>query len=254
MRQLRTLIGYEYLQCVISPFFYNVGALFILLMGLVFFFSLKVYADFPQDEPFIQTIFKCFWLPSLLIIPILTTRAVAFERSAGYLNSTLVLPINSLWIILSKFIAIYTFYTGLWLLVCFFPEGAQRLCRSLKSVDDFIEIPVRWGGFFFLALVNALLISFGLLCSTLARHPLTAIASSAAGTFIFLISGQIFKYLSVTSLQHGDLFDTIYGNWNVFFQLEDFCRAIFDTRIIVGYISLTSACLLFSALMLRRRA
>ena len=255
MRKLRVLVGYEFLQCFVSPFFYAICSLFILLTGLIFFFSLKVYADFSQDEPFIQTLFKCFWLPSLLIVPVLTTRSIASERSSQRLDSMLALHMNPLWIVLSKFITIYSIYMGLWIVCCAFPWMAQRLCPGLRPFANIlVDSQTLYGGLLYLFLVNGLVIAFGLFCSSVAKYPITAIVSTAVGIFIFLISGQLFKYLSVASLEHGEFFGTAYGEWNTFFHLEDFCRCIIDTRVVVGYGSLTCAFLLLAALTLHHRS
>jgi ABC-type transport system involved in multi-copper enzyme maturation permease subunit len=221
-------------------------------MGGIFFFSLKVYADFPQEEPLMVQFFKSMWLPLSFVVPILTTKAIVSEKAERLFDSLLLLRIGSFSILLGKFLVIYGTYVVLWTVVAFFPELAQHMAPSLLRCDNFVTAQVRWGGWLFVNLMGGPVIAFGLLVSTYAKTPATAMATSVVGIFLFLISGQIFRHVSVISLNHSETFASLYDNWNVFSQLEDFCHGIFDTRVIVVYLTLTVAMLLLAAVALRK--
>jgi ABC-2 type transport system permease protein len=252
MRQLRILIGYELRHYFYSPFFYAICALFLFLMGIIFFISLKVYADFTQEEPLMMQLFKSMWLPSLFIVPVLTTKAIVAEKVTHLFDTLLLLRINNLSIVLAKFVVIYLTHMGLWVAASFFSELAQRSAPSLAHLGNFAAPQVRYGGLLFMNLIGGFVIAFGLLVSAQAKTPATSMAASTAGIFLFLVSGQLFKYASGLSLQQAAIFSSLYDNWNVFFQLEDFCHGIFDTRVIIAYVSGTMALLIITAITLRK--
>ncbi|MDR2812438.1 MAG: hypothetical protein LBB05_01440 [Puniceicoccales bacterium] len=251
MRKLGILIRYEFQRFFVSPFFYAVCALFLLLMGIIFFFSLKIYADFPQEEPLMMQLFKSVWLPLLLVVPILTTKAIVSEKTEKLFDSLLVLRFSSSSIVFSKFVAIYCIHLGLWTVVIYFPEIAQSCSATLAQFNNFMTAQIRWGGWCFVNLLGGVVIAFGLLVSARAKMPATSMAASTVGIFLFLILGQLFKQASTIAFGEAEFFETLYSNWNVFFQLEDFCRGIFDSRVIIAYITATLGILGITALTLR---
>jgi ABC-type transport system involved in multi-copper enzyme maturation permease subunit len=251
MRKLGILIGYEFQRFFVSPFFYAICGLFLLLMGIIFFFSLKVYADFPQEEPLMMQLFKSMWLPLLLIVPILTTKAIVSEKAEKLFDSLLVLRVSSFLIVLSKFIAIYCVYSALWTVVIYFPEIAQRCSATLAQFNNFVTPQMRWGGWCFVNLLGGTVIAFGLWVSAHTRTPATSMAASAVGIFLFLMLWQLFRQISTIVSVGTEIFETLYFNWNVFFQLEDFCRGIFDSRVIIAYVTATLGLLSLTALALR---
>jgi ABC-type transport system involved in multi-copper enzyme maturation permease subunit len=251
MRKLRVLIGYELRQYFFSPFFYGICSLFLFLLGAIFFVALIVYADFRQDEPLPLQLFKALGLPLLIIVPILTTRAIASEKADRCFDSLLLLPVSHISIVLAKFFVIQLVYAGLWAVVTFFPEIAQQIVPSLAEFRDFTNFRGRFWGWCFVNLVGSVAIAFGLLASARAKTPATSMAMSVVGIFLFLVAGELFKHLLGVFPERFEIFSSIYNNWNVFFQVEDFCRGIFDTRVIVAYVSLTAALLHITAVTLR---
>jgi ABC-type transport system involved in multi-copper enzyme maturation permease subunit len=251
MRQLKILIGYEFQCFFVSPFFYAICALFLLLMGILFFISLKVYADFQQEDLLMVQLFKSVWLPLLLIIPILTTKAIVSEKTEKRFDSLLVLPVNSFLIVFSKFIAIYCVHLALWTIVIYFPEIAQSCSVTLAQSANLVTTQVRWGGWCFVNLLGGVVIAFGLWVSAHAKMPATSMAATTVGIFLFLVLGQLFKQASTIASGWSEIFETLYSNWNVFFQLEDFCRGIFDSRVIIAYVTATFGILCITALTLR---
>jgi ABC-type transport system involved in multi-copper enzyme maturation permease subunit len=252
MRKLWTLISYELQHYCFSSFFYAICALFLFLMGVIFFFSLKVYAEFPQEEPLMMQIFKSMWLPLLFVVPILTTKAIVSEKTETLFDSLLVLRVSNFSIVLSKFVTIYCVYLALWTIVIYFPEIAQYYSVTLTQFNNFVTPQIRWGGWCFVNLLGGVVIAFGLWVSAHAKMPATSMAASTIGIFLFLILGQLFKQASTITSGETEIFEALYSNWNVFFQLEDFCRGIFDSRVIVFYITATLGILSVTALTLRR--
>jgi ABC-type transport system involved in multi-copper enzyme maturation permease subunit len=251
MRKLRILIGYELQQCFFSPFFYAICVLFLFLLGAVFFVSLIVYSDFRQEEPLIMQLFKAMWLPLLVIVPLLTTKAIVAEKMDRCFDASLLLPVGNTAIVWAKFFAINLIYVGLWTVVAFFPEIAQWSVPSLLKLNNLVSPQMRWGGWCFVNLVGSAAIAFGLFVSAHAKTHATSMAMSIIGIFMFLISGQLFRHALTILPNQFEIFSSLYDNWNVFFQLEDFCRGIFDTRVIVAYVTVTVAMLQVTAITLR---
>jgi ABC-2 type transport system permease protein len=251
MRKLRILIGYEWQQYFFSPFFYAICSLFLFLMGAIFFVALIVYADFRQDEPLPLQLFKAMGLPLLVVVPVLTTRAIASEKVDRCFDSLLLLPVSNISIVWAKFLVIHSIYAGLWAIVTFFPEIAQQIVPSLAEFHDFTNFRMRFGGWCFVNLVGGVAVAFGLLVSARAKTPATSMAMSVVGIFLFLVSGELFKHILGVFPGQFENFSSFYNNWNVFFQAEDFCRGIFDTRVIVAYASATAALLHMAAVTLR---
>jgi ABC-2 type transport system permease protein len=182
----------------------------------------------------------------------LTTKAIASERAQKLLDSLFVLRVNSFVIIFSKFIAIYSVYALLWTAVLCLPELARRCAPSLIQFHHFSTPQILWGGWCFINLLGALIIAFGLWVSTHTETAATAMTASAVGIFLFLIFGEICRPLSIFFSNQSEIFESLHTDWNVFFQLEDFCRGIFDSRVIVAHITLTLGILSTAAITLRK--
>jgi ABC-type transport system involved in multi-copper enzyme maturation permease subunit len=222
MRHLRTLIGYEFQRFLVSPFFYAICALFLLLMEMVFFFSLIVYSDFPQEEPLMMQLFKSMWLPLLFIVPILTTKAIVSEKAEKLFDSLILLRVNGFSIIFSKFLAIYCVHVALWSIVIYFPEIAQHYSAPLAQFNNFVTQQIRWGGWFFINLVGGVAVAFGLWVSAFMKTPATSIVTSTVGIFLFLISGQFFRQLSAIPFGKSEIFESLYTDWMCFSRWKIF--------------------------------
>jgi ABC-type transport system involved in multi-copper enzyme maturation permease subunit len=244
-------MGYELQQCFFSPFFYVICALFLFLLGVVFFVSLIVYADFRQEEPLMVQLFKAMGLPLLVVVPILTAKAIASEKMDRCFDALLLVPVSNLSIVWAKFFVIASIHGALWAIAVFFPEIVRCAVPSSAAFNALSSPQIGWGGWCFVNLVGGVAIAFGLLVSARAKTPATAVAMGVMGIFLWLVSGQFFRYIAALLPGQCELFSTLYGDWNVFFQLEDFCRGIFDTRVIVAYASAAVALLQVTAIALR---
>lgn len=242
-------MGYESFRYFVSPWFYTLCAFFILLTGAIFCLTLVRYSSLPMHEPFMASVYQGFWLPSLFIIPVLTTRSLVTDKISGELDSLRVLRIPPIKIIFSKFVVISGVNSGLWLLVSYFPIFAQKICPSLVPYDFLVDPLARWGGWFLVSLVGCAEVAFGLLVGANVQNEAVAVVVTMVGTFLFLILGPVMQYFPVIDANFfGDLLGPLYEDWNLFFQIEDTCRGVFDTRVFIEYGSITVACLLLAAM------
>jgi ABC-2 type transport system permease protein len=138
--------------------------------------------------------------------------------------------------------------------VLLFPWVAIKVIPELMQQMPFFPIPYAFGGWCFIALSGALFIAIGLFTSSLMRSSLV----SGVLTFLFLLA----HFLAGTGLKQLEaLWGKSFGNhflspdyYNIFLQMEDFCRGIIDTRVIVFYIPGTIFFLFLTHLMLSRHA
>jgi ABC-type transport system involved in multi-copper enzyme maturation permease subunit len=244
-------MGYELRSAFFSPFFHGLCAAFLSLMGLVFFFSLKDYAHFPQEDPLMLQLFKGLCVPLLFIVPILTAKAIAGEKEKCLFDGFLLLPVDSFSRVFAKFFVLHLTYTGLWTLVTFFPELTVKSTSTLDFMGHLTSSQVRWGGWIFVNLIGGTAIAFGLLVSAHTETVPVAMIVSLCGIFLLLIAGQIFKYMTTIFLKQCELFEVLCEYGNVFFQLEDFCRGIWDTRVVVAYLTATLGLLSLTVITLR---
>ena len=246
-----TLVKFEFLKWFVSPLFYTVATVFFLLMGLIFVFALEVYSRFPQDEILMIQLFKAMWLPLLFIVPILTAKTTVGEKVDKTFNLNLLLPVSPIAIVLSKFFVLITIYLAFWLGIVLFPYTAIHYIASLQQLNNICSFEVLTGGVFFAVLLGFFAISLGLLIGIVVRSYGAALSVYFVSMFTFLISGQMIKKVANFSFQKEFLSDVLYNNLNVFFQLEDFCRGVYDSRVICGYLSLTVLFLTMSCIFLR---
>lgn len=245
-------MGYESFRYFVSPWFYTLCAFFILLTGTIFCLTLVRYSSLPMYEPLMASVYQGFWLPSLFIIPILTTRSLVTDKISGELDSLRVLRISPIKIIFSKFVVISGVNSGLWLLVSYFPIFAQKICPSLVPYHFLTEPLARWGGWILVSLVGSAEVAFGLLVGANVQDEAVAVVMTMVGTFLFLMLGPVMKHFPMIDANFfEDLMGPLYEDWNLFFQIGDFCRGIFDTRVLVEYGSITVACLLLAAMTFR---
>jgi ABC-type transport system involved in multi-copper enzyme maturation permease subunit len=117
--QARSLFRRELSAYFLSPIAYVVLVVFLAVMGFLFYETLEqLTASGPKGvEAPMQLLLGhwIFWFVFLFIPPLLTMRLFAEERSAGTLEMLMTAPLRDWQVVLSKFLACYTFYVFMWL-------------------------------------------------------------------------------------------------------------------------------------------
>ncbi|MBN1296906.1 ABC transporter permease subunit [bacterium] len=117
MKAFWTIVRRDLTGYFLSPVFYALGTVFLLLTGLLFFSNLLVYTEisfsimqnpyFSQmlnlSADFIRPLAAQFAVIFLFIIPALTMRSFAEERRSGTLELMLTYPVSDTQVILAKF-------------------------------------------------------------------------------------------------------------------------------------------------------
>jgi len=164
-----------------SPIGYTVAAVFLLVLGYTFSLTL-----FQSKTANLIYIFHQMYVLSILLVPVLTMRSLAEERRQDTLELLLTAPVREVWVVLAKFVAslvlVYGMYAG---------SLVYAAILGLYGQPDWGPI---YAGYLALALHGALLVSIGLLISSLTENQVVA-ASLTLGTALMLWFADAVAYL-----------------------------------------------------------
>lgn len=217
---------------------YVIGTTFLVITGVSLWVLATNLAQGPLTGDLASNGFGAtgYWLAMLLVAPLLTMRLFAEERRLGTLPTLLAAPVSETAVVLAKFAAAYTMFILLWLPTLLFALILRRCGAHLPPLD--------WGpvaaGYLGSALVGALFLAIGLLCSLLTRHQAIA-AMACLGVLSLLLTGGLLPLhaplAAVRQLAHQLAAPR---------HMAELAAGIVDTRIIVWYVSAT-VLLLFTA-------
>ena len=181
MNALAVLFRKELHAAFTSPIAYTVGAVFLLVLGYTFsltLFSIKVAN--------LDYILHQIYVLSILLVPVLTMRAFAEERRTDTLELLLTAPVREISIVLAKFLATLVLVLGM-----FAGSIAYAFVLGLYGDPDWGPI---YSGYLAIALHASLLVSIGLLMSSLTENQVVAAALSL-GVFLMLWFADSVAYL-----------------------------------------------------------
>ncbi|MEM0966642.1 MAG: ABC transporter permease [Verrucomicrobiota bacterium] len=254
MKNYFNLFRHELKVILFSPSSYVAGVLFLVLMGLIYWTILKGFTVSPQEDTPATQFFRVFWIPAFFVVPLLTMRSVAEERRLGTLQTLLTTPTNSFAIVFAKFSAIYLFYLFLWVATISFPI----LAAELTSVDQirgiFFDSASLLGGFLFVALSGTLFISLGIFCSSLTRSQLVAGMLCFTGLFLLIAGSRLLLEIPIPETGALGALEAPFRYFQTFEHLIDFSGGILDSRPFVYYLSGCLLFLVFSVILVERKA
>jgi ABC-2 type transport system permease protein len=151
----------------VSTIAYIVGAAFLFITGLFFFFtvSLSGVATLSQVFSVISTVL-------LFIAPVLTMRLLAEEARLGTLELLLTAPVRDWEVVLGKFLAAFIFF-----LVMLLPTLYYLFVLTRFGSPD---LPVTLSGYLGIILLGAMLLSIGILTSALSTNQIIAAVMGVA--------------------------------------------------------------------------
>ncbi|MGB0409244.1 MAG: ABC transporter permease [Opitutales bacterium] len=254
MRHFLTLLKHELRLLLISPSTYVAGVLFLCLMGFIYWAILRSMVNAPSETlPTVQ-FFSLFWIPVLFVVPLLTMRSIAGERSIGTLDTLMTTPTSRVAVVLSKFSGAYLFYILLWALTLGFPFITQKFFPHASVNGALLDGASLCGSFLFLAISGILFISIGILSSSVTRSQLVAGMLCFTTLFVVIVGGQqLGNIYSDTSNLDGWL-DAMVSYLQIFQHLDDFSRGIVDTRPFFYYTSTGALLLGLSTLVIEAKA
>jgi ABC-2 type transport system permease protein len=221
----------ELLALFVTPVAWVVAAAFLFLQGFYFFLLLASYAsqqDTVQGAGPVEAFFgqtALFYLPLVIICPVLTMRLFAEERRSGTIEALLTAPVTPTGVVLGKYLAALTTYVIMWA-----PTGLYMVLLSrFGEIDTRIVLT----GYLGTLLVGAGYLAIGTLSSALTTSQLAA--AVAASGFILVLFGVGFGEFF---LDPGPA-RTMSSHVSVWAMMNDLSRGLIDSRRLVFWGSLT---------------
>ena len=236
MTPVNTLLAKELRSYFVSPVVYVVGAVFLLIVGLLAYIyivftgvqaiqlmQVQGQAQINLNDLVFRNLFSSIRFVLLIVLPILTMRLFAEEKKLRTFEFLMTSPISLNEIVAGKFVSVFLLFLGLLGLTGLIP-------LTLALFSDFDWYPVLTG-YLGLLLLGALFISVGALASALTENQIVAaFVSFGLLLFFWLLSavgsllgdtaaGQVISYLSF--MEHYD----------------HLVRGLVDTRDLVYFVS-----------------
>ena len=233
MKHFFIILRHELRGIILSASTYLVAFFFLLVMGFIYQLVLMSYNRAPQEMLPTSMFLLFFFIPTLLLIPLLTMRSIAEERRLGIMDSLLTTPINSIELVAGKFFSAFLFYISLYLLTLAFPIITHYYFPDDRIIDPASLI----GGYSFICLSGLLFIGIGILTSALTKSQLVAGIFSFTLLFGLIVgTNQLDGYVENQFSDFGAL-KTMYEYVHVIEHMSDFSRGIIDSRQLIFYAS-----------------
>jgi ABC-2 type transport system permease protein len=237
MRNLVTLINKELKVYFISPVPYVAGAVFLVIVGFLFYTIVAMFSrqslEFmrlqgvtPQldiHEAVFRPTFLNMAVVLLLVVPVLTMRLFAEEKKLKTAELLMTSPITIAELVLGKYLAAFLVYASLLALTFFMPV----LIGAYSTID--------WGplgsSYLGLLLLGGAFLVVGLFASSLTENQIIA-AVTSFGILICLWMLSI-AVRTVSSSALGELLTYL----SLYEHLNHFVRGLLDTSDVIYYLS-----------------
>ncbi|HAH16541.1 MAG: ABC transporter permease [Proteobacteria bacterium] len=219
---------YAYL---VSPMAYAVASVFLLVNGFIFFLILA--QGFAEAN--LKAILPTTAFLLLLVIPVLTMRLVAEERSSGTIELLMTFPLTDAQVVVGKFLA--TLITYALMLV---PTLAYVLIIVIYGATEWGPIMSAYIG---LLLLGGAFISLGLFASSLTRNQIVA---AIVGIGLLLMLWVLGSGASVL----GPRLSPIVGYLSLAEHFQNFGLGVLEVKDVVYYLSVMVGCLFLTTRVL----
>jgi ABC-2 type transport system permease protein len=244
MKHFLTLLSHEIRMLLVSPATYIAATLFLAFMGLIFTKLLEEYSGTPQEVSPANLYFQFFWLPTCVMVPLLTMKCIAEERRLGTIETLLTTPVTTTEVVLAKFGAAYFLYSALWAST----SGFFYILKKFSGDPRFLDSGPLVGGFLFIAVSGLFFVAIGVFASSMTSNQSVAGVLGCVMLATLIIGGSALA--DSTWLEQGVLrpVKSVLEYANVAAHREDFTRGVIDTRHLLFYLSGTVLALIFSIL------
>jgi ABC-2 type transport system permease protein len=220
----------ELFSLFVTPLAWVLLTAFLALQGVHFFLIISHYANQPEvaaDGGPVQAFFGqtiLLYLPLLFVCPLLTMRLFAEERRSGTIEALLTAPVDTVGVVLAKYLAAVTTYVAMW--------AGTVLYMVLVARSGEVDWRVIGASYFALFAVGAGYLAIGTMASALAQSQLTAAVLAAMitiGLFMLGIGEFIFDR---GPLHEVCSYVSLWGQMNeVSKGIVDLRRLVFDATI-----------------------
>lgn len=214
----------------LSPIYFVLGTIFLLIMGFMFVLLVQELSQNPREQAIMSYFYNMFWLPGLIMPAIITMKLFAEENKSGTMEMLMTAPVQDWQVVLAKFFSALSVYACLWLPVI----GYALILRSVTSNPQGLDMGAVAVGFVGVISNSAILIAAGTLASALTRNQIiSAIIATKVSFIVFFIPTWI-RYF----VQTGPIGDLMYY-LSVFEHMTEFSRGVINVKPVVLYLSLT---------------
>jgi len=217
---------------------------FLLVMGVTFAVVIRYLNTGPTQMTAMKILFSMFWLPSLVVVPMITMRLLAEEKRAGTLEMLMTAPVTDFEVVLAKFLGAVVLYAMMWALTGFY----VLIVRHFTGSEAMLDLGPIFSGYLGVIVIGQFFIAVGLLASSMTKSQVAAALMSFAVVFMMLIVLNWLTFLFPTG-PLGRIFHAV----SAFDQMEDFERGIVDVRPVILYLSGTVLALFITTRVVESR-
>lgn len=237
MTPVNAIVAKELRSYFVSPIVYVVGAVFLLIFGVLAYLAVVnagnqavrmmqlqgALAQLNLNDLVFRPTFYSMAVVLLLVLPILTMRLFAEERKLRTFELLMTSPIGINEIVVAKFLSVYLIFLGLLVLT-----GIVPLILAAYSSFDWYPVLT---GYLGLALLGALFLATGVFSSALTENQIVAAFLSFGFLILVWLLGALGSVLG----------DTPVGNTIAYLSFiehyDRMVRGLVDTRDLVYYFS-----------------
>ena len=215
-----------------GPLAYVVTGFFLVVTGFNFWFLVSVMAsEQGAGAQVVSQLFGSlfFWIPLLVVVPVLTMRLVAEEQRQGTLETLMTAPVTEVQIVASKYAGALSMFILMWAPTVAYVYILDRFSAEAMPMDP----GALAGGYLGTLLVGGFFLSVGLFCSALTRNQVV----SALACFPFMSLTFIAGFLHFVS--PSARVRELTGYVSAVAHMLEFSRGLVDTRPVVLYVSAT---------------
>jgi len=213
------------------------------MLGIGIYFFLYKQGIWQIDRASMSLMFEAMpWALSLLVMPLVTMRALAEEKRTGTLELLITMPVTDVEVILGKYVAALGLVMILLTASLAYPFMMFVWPWHLGALD---WGPV-WTGYLGLALFSAAGVALGMMFSSLTESQVIAFFFTAGVLILLHFIG------GVVEVWPGKLGDVMsYLSFQA--QYQPFGRGLIDTRGVIYFLSVAIICLLVAFRALESR-
>jgi ABC-2 type transport system permease protein len=215
-----------------GPLAYVVTVFFLLVTGFNFWFLVNIMASARGVGAQVMTqLFGSlfFWIPFLVVVPVLTMRLLAEERRYGTFETLMTAPVTEAQVVLAKYAGALTLFVMMWAPTLCYAYLLERYSAESTPMDP----GALAGGYVGTFLVGGFFLAVGLLCSALTRNQVISALACFAVMSLAFIAGFL-QYISPDPLVR-----EISGYCSSVGHMLEFSRGLIDTRPVVLYVTAT---------------
>lgn len=235
MRSFWSIYKRELFSFFVTPLAWVLITVFLLVQGMHFFLLVDSFASAAANVSSDQTPLQAFfgntvllYLVLFLLVPPMTMRLFAEERSSGTIETLMTAPVSSVSVVLAKYFAALTTYVAMWLPTTLYLVILRRTGE--------IDLGVAASAYLGVTLVGASYLALGLLMSAITKSQFLALVLTA-----LVILGLFILGIGEFVTRDGTLMHDVCAHVSVWAHMNDFASGIVDSRRLAFYGSLIVA-------------